>query len=90
MTQLPAPGGGRARYLAKQARVQAQEAVPTCGGKRRYASPEVARSVGLENMTLNPELSLWMYQCPDCRGWHHTRSAQRDPLLEVNYYERQA
>lgn len=79
---------GRQRYLAKQARIAAQQMVAVCGDKRRYASPEVARTVGLENMQ-HTKASLWMYRCTTCRGWHLTRNVQRDPALEVNFYERQ-
>jgi hypothetical protein len=56
-----------------------------CGQKQRYPSAEVARGIGLyEQESRGGE--LWMYACQVCRGWHLTRSPQKDPAMKVSYY----
>lgn len=47
---------------------------PTCGGKRRFDSPDAAvktieRRLASGN---NPPAGLRSYHCPRCKGWHLT------------------
>lgn len=47
-----------------------------CATKRRYASEEAARAVGLYALEMGNAERLWVYHCDGCRGWHLTKSSK--------------
>lgn len=49
-----------------------------CRGKRRYADKKAAvieANLILKSHRRNRPKALRAYPCPDCRGWHLTKSA---------------
>lgn len=64
--------------------------VLTCRKKRRHADELTARAAAMSHIErgLADVGELYVYQCPECAGWHLTKSRQRaavtadDPFLE--------
>lgn len=46
-----------------------------CAKKNRYLSEEYARRVLHRRQALSDE-ALYLYECPECGGWHLTRMEQ--------------
>lgn len=45
----------------------------SCASKRRYDSKHEAEATAEDQMNLDPDLKLRVYQCPYCAGWHLTK-----------------
>lgn len=53
--------------------------IRACEAKRRYVTEMGARSVGRTRLRQEPDLPrLWPYPCAHCKGWHLTRTPNRD------------
>jgi hypothetical protein len=55
-----------------------------CESKRRYPDELTARAAGQFYSAKN-EVTLYLYPCSLCRGWHLTRKVQRNEWQNVNY-----
>lgn len=45
-----------------------------CEAKRRHPDELLARAAAMRAIEIHNETDrLWVYQCPECRGWHLTK-----------------
>lgn len=49
--------------------------ISNCDSKRRYPTERQAREVADYQMLINLNLSLSVYRCEVCGGWHLTRKS---------------
>jgi hypothetical protein len=48
--------------------------VLTCESKKRWPDEHSARAGAMVSIELNGNATeLWVYNCPECRGWHLTK-----------------
>lgn len=52
----------------------------TCASKRRHPDESVARASAMDALSQpnTHRIKLYVYKCPECRGWHLTRSKHRN------------
>lgn len=55
-----------------------------CEGKRRYPDEFVVRGVG-QILQVENSVKLYMYPCKLCRGWHLTKTKQRNEKFDVDW-----
>lgn len=55
-----------------------------CESKNRYSDEFGCRAAG-QSLEKKNKTPLYMYPCGLCRGWHLTKSVQRDPTSRVTY-----
>jgi hypothetical protein len=56
----------------RQHGLTAAQRAAQCTGKQRYADEATARAIGMSRHAASGT-ALWVYACPQCRGWHLTR-----------------
>lgn len=61
-----------------------QQIVSGCTGKNRYSDEYGCRASGQIQEAISG-VKLYLYRCSLCRGWHLTKSKQRQAWQAVSY-----